>query len=108
MAKENKSLELVKKINSLWVEKYRPENISDLAIDKSIKLFLESCIEKNDIPNILLHGTPGTGKNSIVNVLKNNLNAILLTINASEERGIDTIREKSTKILQDRLLGEKS
>lgn len=107
MAKENKSLELVKKINSLWVEKYRPENISDLAIENNLKLFLENCIEKNDIPNILLHGTPGTGKNSIVNVLKNNLNAILLTINASEERGIDTIREKVQSFARSASWGEK-
>jgi len=49
---------------------------------------------ENDIPHLLLHGRPGTGKNSIVNVLNNNLKAITLTINASEERGIDTIRDK--------------
>ncbi len=89
-----KSVELIDQYHSLWVEKYRPTKLEDLVGSDSLKSFLSNCIEKNDIPHLLLHGRPGTGKNSIVNILMNNLDSIFLIINASEERGIDTIRDK--------------
>ncbi len=85
---------LIDKYNSLWVEKYRPKILEELVVNDNLYSFIKKCIEENDIPHLLLHGRPGTGKNSIVNVLNNNLKAITLTINASEERGIDTIRDK--------------
>jgi DNA polymerase III delta prime subunit len=85
---------LIDKYNSLWVEKYRPKILDELVVNDNLYSFIKKCIEENDIPHLLLHGRPGTGKNSIVNVLNNNLKAITLTINASEERGIDTIRDK--------------
>jgi replication factor C small subunit len=96
MAKElySKSTQLADQYHSLWVEKYRPVKLEDLAGNNSLISFLSSCIEKNDIPHLLIHGRPGTGKNSIVNILMNNLDSIFLIINASEERGIDTIRDK--------------
>lgn len=96
MAKElySKSTQLADQYHSLWVEKYRPVKLEDLAGSDSVISFLSNCIEKNDIPHLLIHGRPGTGKNSIVNILMNNLDSIFLTINASEERGIDTIRDK--------------
>ena len=92
--KNDKINELLRQNNDLWVEKYRPKNVEDLALDENFKKFLLSCIAENSIPHLLLYGSPGTGKNSIVNVLLNNLNCFKLVINASEERGIDTIREK--------------
>ena len=96
MAKElySKSTQLADQYHSLWVEKYRPVKLEDLAGSDSVISFLSNCIEKNDIHHLLIHGRPGTGKNSIVNILMNNLDSIFLTINASEERGIDTIRDK--------------
>ncbi len=89
-----KSVELTDQYHSLWVEKYRPTKLEDLVGSDSLISFLSNCIEKNDIPHLLLYGRPGTGKNSIVNILMNNLDSIFLIINASEERGIDTIRDK--------------
>jgi len=86
--------DIVDKVHSLWTEKYRPTTIDELAADKEIKKFLTEAICKQDIPNILLYGRPGTGKNSIVNVILNNIKCSKLVINASEERGIDTIRDK--------------
>lgn len=81
-------------MNSLWVEKYRPINLSELAASEQIIKFIEKAISSGDIVNVILHGKPGTGKNSIVNILKKNMEAKFLIINASEERGIDTIRDK--------------
>jgi len=85
---------LVEKVHSLWTEKYRPTTTDELAANQEIKNFLVEVIHKQDIPNILLYGRPGTGKNSIVNVILNNIKCSKLVINASEERGIDTIRDK--------------
>jgi DNA polymerase III delta prime subunit len=86
--------DLVEKVHSLWTEKYRPTTVDELAADQEVKNFLVEVIRKQDIPNMLLHGRPGTGKNSIVNVILNNIRCSKLVINASEERGIDTIRDK--------------
>lgn len=86
--------DLVEKVHSLWTEKYRPTTVDELAADQEVKNFLVEVIRKQDIPNMLLHGRPGTGKNSIVNVILNNIKCSKLVINASEERGIDTIRDK--------------
>ena len=86
--------DLVEKVHSLWTEKYRPTTVDELAADQEVKNFLVEVIYKQDIPNMLLHGRPGTGKNSIVNVILNNIRCSKLVINASEERGIDTIRDK--------------
>lgn len=86
--------DLVEKVHSLWTEKYRPTTVDELAADQEVKNFLVEVIYKQDIPNMLLHGKPGTGKNSIVNIILNNIKCSKLVINASEERGIDTIRDK--------------
>lgn len=86
--------DLVEKVHSLWTEKYRPTTVDELAADQEVKNFLVEVIHKQDIPNILLYGKPGTGKNSIVNIILNNIKCSKLVINASEERGIDTIRDK--------------
>ena len=92
--KKTKCQDLAETYNSLWVEKYRPKNVNELAAPKQLKIFLQNVIDTNDIPHLLLHGSPGTGKNSIVSILQNNLKSVFLTINASEERGIDVIRDK--------------
>lgn len=86
--------DLVEKVHSLWTEKYRPTTVDELAADQEVKNFLVEVIYKQDIPHMLLHGKPGTGKNSIVNIILNNIKCSKLVINASEERGIDTIRDK--------------
>ena len=88
------SVEISNALHSLWVEKYRPKSVESLICSAEIKKFISDCIEKYDIPNMLLYGRAGTGKNSIVNVIVNNMDCNYLTINASEERGIDTIRDK--------------
>lgn len=83
------------KINSIWAVAYIPKAIEDLACTEDIRVLLTDCINSGNIPNHLcLYGTPGTGKNSIVNILRSNLDAHFLIINASEENGIDDIRTK--------------
>ena len=85
-----------------WVEKYRPNILNDIVLDKINKNILNNILKMNYLPNILLHGPPGTGKTTtIINlieelqILNNNKNkSLIIHLNASDERGIDVIRNQ--------------
>jgi replication factor C subunit 3/5 len=90
-------------MNSIpWVEKYRPQIFDEIILDKCNGLILNNMIKNNYIPNLLLHGPPGTGKTTtIINLIrtyqKNNnqiAKGLVIHLNASDERGIDTIRNQ--------------
>lgn len=82
------------KVHSLWVEKYRSKTLNDYVGDKQLKELIQKYIENNDPQNLLLYGTAGTGKTTLAKIIYNNLDCDFKYINASDERGIDTIREK--------------
>jgi len=82
------------KNHSLLVEKYRPTNIDNYVGNKSIKNTIKSYIEQNDIQNLLFYGPAGTGKTTLAKLIAKNIDCDLLYINASDERGIETIRDK--------------
>jgi len=82
------------KKHSLLVEKYRPTNIDNYVGNKSIKDTIKSYISKNDIQNLLFYGPAGTGKTTLAKLIAKNIDCDLLYINASDERGIETIRDK--------------
>jgi DNA polymerase III delta prime subunit len=85
-----------------WVEKYRPTHFDDIVLDDINKKILLSIIENNYFPNLLLYGPPGTGKTTtIINLVnayqekyhqKNK--GLMIHLNASDERGIDIIRNQ--------------
>ncbi|KAI5148845.1 replication factor C subunit 2/4 [Enteropsectra breve] len=77
--------------SSLWTEKYRPQKSKDLNCPEHIRRFLEDALA-NGFPHLLLYGPPGTGKTSFAQLL-----SPTLTLNASDERGIDVIRNKIKK-----------
>tara|TARA_B100000925_G_scaffold163804_1_gene123219 strand:+ start:1568 stop:2515 length:948 start_codon:yes stop_codon:yes gene_type:complete len=85
-----------------WVEKYRPKQLSDVVLDKNNKIILDNIIEKDHFPNLLLYGPPGTGKTTtIVNLIDSyqkkynqNHKGLMIHLNASDERGIDIIRNQ--------------
>jgi len=87
--------------SSLWVEKYRPKNLQDFIGDTDIKTSIDSFRVKEEIPNLLFIGTPGIGKTSLAKIIVNDiLQCQYLYINASDENGIDTIRNKVTHFAQ--------
>ena len=82
------------KEHSLLVEKYRPTNIDNYVGNESIKNTIKSYITQNDIQNLLFYGPAGTGKTTLAKLITKNIDCDLLYINASDERGIETIRDK--------------
>ncbi len=82
-----------------WIEKYRPHHISEIIGNANIKDALNNYLKNKQLPHLLLYGPSGTGKTSIINsyareAYKDYYNFMVLQINASEERGIEIIRNK--------------
>ena len=80
--------------NSLLVEKYRPNILENYVGNKNIKSVISKYLEQNDIQNFVFYGPAGTGKTTLAKIIVKNLDCDYLYINASDERGIETIRDK--------------
>lgn len=80
--------------NSLLVEKYRPTVLENYVGNEHIKKTISQYLEQNDIQNLIFYGPAGTGKTTLAKLIIKNLNCDHLYINASDERGIETIRDK--------------
>jgi len=80
--------------NSLLVEKYRPSKLENYVGNENIKKSISKYLEQNDILNLIFYGPAGTGKTTLAKLCVQNLDCDHLYINASDERGIETIRDK--------------
>lgn len=87
--------------NIPYVEKYRPKILDDTVLDNLSRTILGNMITMNDFPNLFFYGPPGTGKTTtIINLIEgfqkkyNGIidKSLVIHLNASDERGIDTIR----------------
>ena len=78
----------------LWVEKYRPRKISDCILPANLLTTFQEFVQQDNIPNMLLSGTAGTGKTTIARALCEELECDYIIINGSEESGIDVLRTK--------------
>ena len=82
------------KDNTLLVEKYRPTVLQDYVGNEQVKETIQKYLDQNDIQNFIFYGPAGTGKTTLAKLIVKNLDCDYLYINASDENGIDTIREK--------------
>lgn len=80
--------------HTLWTEKYRSQTLDQYIGNDELKTTIQSWITKNDIPHLLLYGKAGTGKTTLAKLITQNINCDMMYINASDENGIDTIRDK--------------
>ena len=80
--------------NSLLVEKYRPSKLENYVGNENIKKSISKYLDQNDIQNLIFYGPAGTGKTTLAKLCVQNLDCDHLYINASDERGIETIRDK--------------
>jgi DNA polymerase III delta prime subunit len=80
--------------NSLWVERYRPKVLEEYIGNEHLKEKVQGYLETNDVPHLLFYGKAGTGKTTLAKLIVNSVECDYMIINASDERNIDTIRDK--------------
>jgi len=85
-----------------WVEKYRPTKFDDIILESFNRKNMEEMLNLNQIPNMLFYGPPGTGKTTtVINFINSyqekynqKYKELIIHLNASDDRGIDIIRNK--------------
>jgi replication factor C small subunit len=82
------------KDHGLLVERYRPTQLENYVGNENIKKTISQYLAQNDIQNLIFYGPAGTGKTTLAKLIVKNLDCDYLYINASDERGIETIRDK--------------
>jgi len=87
-------------LSSLWVEKYRPKNFTKMALLPAYREKMESYVKAGIIPHLLFEGPAGSGKTTCSRILIDTINCEALKMNASDERGIDVIRNKVKSFAQ--------
>ena len=98
--------------NIPWTEKYRPSNFDNIVLDPNNKTLFMNMLDRKYFPNLLLYGPPGTGKTTtIINLIneyqriKKN-KSLVIHLNASDERGIDIIRNQIYQFVKTKNLFE--
>ncbi|KYR01475.1 replication factor C subunit [Tieghemostelium lacteum] len=99
VSQPKKSIEQLQIENLPWVEKYRPKSLDDLIAHDGIIGTIQKLIDKNSLPHLLFYGPPGTGKTSTIQATARKLygdqySRMVLELNASDDRGIDVVREQ--------------
>ena len=82
------------KENTLYVERFRPTSLEHFVGNENIKDTIQKYLDQGDIQNFIFYGSAGCGKTTLAKIIVKNLDCDYLYINASDENGIDTIREK--------------
>ena len=95
-----------------WTEAYRPTNFDDIVLDPLNKQILTNIVDTGYFPNLLFYGPPGTGKTTtiinLVNAYQTRYNqqckGLMIHLNASDERGIDIIRNQINQFVNSKTL----
>lgn len=95
----------------VWTEKYRPRHLKDVIGQEKIVKRLIAFGKDSSMPHLLFAGPPGTGKTTCALALANDvygdkIRENFLELNASDERGIDTIRVKVKNFARSKSLGD--
>ncbi|KAL0953807.1 hypothetical protein HGRIS_004988 [Hohenbuehelia grisea] len=98
--------------NLPWVEKYRPVTLDDVVSHQDITSTIDNFIQKNRLPHLLFYGPPGTGKTSTILAVARRIYGAdykkqILELNASDDRGIEVVREQIKQFAETRTLFSK-
>lgn len=80
--------------HTLWVERYRPIVLDEYVGNENLKSKVSGYIKSGDIPHLLFYGKAGTGKTTLAKLITKSIECDVMTINASDENGVDTLRVK--------------
>ncbi len=110
---DNKEIILATKKDKLlpWAEKYRPQNVSNIIYHDKITKSIISYLSVGKLPHLLFYGPAGSGKTSIIMAIakqyyKNDFENMIMVLNASEERGIETVRNRIKQFVISKGLSE--
>ena len=78
----------------IWVEKYRPQSVSDCILDDEVESRIKTLLNDREINHLFFYGTPGVGKTTLAKAICKDLKIDCLVINASMESNIDTLRNE--------------
>jgi len=97
--------------HSIWIEKYRPQNFSEIKGQDLIVNRIKALVEKQNIPHLMFTGPAGVGKTTLAVVIakelfKDTWRENFLELNASDERGIDVVRVKVKDFARTRAMGD--
>lgn len=82
------------KQHTIWVEKYRPTSLSNYICENQIREKVQDFLDNQDIPHLGLFGLQGSGKSTLAKILVNNIDCDFIYLNATENRGMDDIKDK--------------
>jgi replication factor C subunit 3/5 len=117
---ENNSSDEIEKVLSFrqnkllpWAEKYRPDNISGIIYHDKITKSIVSYLSVGKLPHLLFYGPPGSGKTTLMLAVakeyyKSDFYNMTMVLNASEDRGIETVREKIIKFAKNSGMSEET
>ena len=78
----------------LWVEEFRPKTVKDCILPDRLKKTFQEYVDRKEVPNLILSGSPGTGKTTVAMAMCEEIGLDYILLNGSEENGIDTMRVK--------------
>ncbi len=92
-------------MKQIWLEKYRPKTLNEVYGNIEQVNTLRSCVAQGSVPNLILAGPPGVGKTSSVlcivrELLESQFKEATLELNASDQRGIDVVRDQIKSFAQ--------
>jgi replication factor C small subunit len=90
-------------LDKLWVEKYRPKNISDVVLEPDQKEFLIKCLQNGEVPHLLFIGPPGSGKTTTARIICDEIikdHMDIMELNGSDDTGVQVVRDEIKGFLQ--------